>query len=265
MKIGASTICHRDRPLSRELFEEFRQVNIDSLELTDYHPDFDFTDLESFVPLREAMADLSLHLNTLHIHLEIFDDYDLATLDEAQREKTLVAYRQAVDVMEVLGGGILVTHHIQIPEPDDASHDAKRAAFIGNLGTVASYAAPKDVSFAVENTSRGYTREPERLVKLVADVDAANVGIVIDVGHRNMVGDPVEALRIAGHHLITLHLHDNHGEQDEHLLPGRGNIDWDGVVKALDDVAYPGVFMYELDRAEDLADVRANAEQLQRG
>ena len=72
-------------------------------------------------------------------------------------------------------------------------------------------------------------------------------------------------MRIAGHHLITLHLHDNHGEQDEHLLPGRGNIDWDGVVKALDDVAYPGVFMYELDRAEDLADVRANAEQLQRG
>ena len=265
MKIGASTICHRDRPLSRELFQEFRQANIDSLELTDYHPDFDFTDLESFEPLREAIADLSLHLNTLHIHLEIFDDYDLATLVEAQREKTLTAYRQAVDVMEVLGGGILVTHHIQIPEPDDASHDAKRAAFIDNLGAVAAHAAPKDVSFAVENTSRGYTREPERLVKLVGDIDAPNVGIVIDVGHRNMVGDPVEALRIAGPHLITLHLHDNHGEQDEHLLPGRGDIDWDGVVKALDDVAYAGVFMYELDRAEDLADVRANAEQIQKG
>ena len=160
MKLGASTILHRDRPLTRELFEEFRQANIDSLELTDYHPEFDYTDLEAFASLKQAMADLSLHLNSLHIHLEIFDDYDLATLDEARREKTLRAYRQAVDVMAVLGGGILVTHHIQIPEPDDPSHDAKRAAFIGNLGAVASYAAPKDVSFAVENMSRPDTRDP---------------------------------------------------------------------------------------------------------
>ncbi|MBK34750.1 MAG: hypothetical protein CME26_04360 [Gemmatimonadetes bacterium] len=265
MKIGASTIMHRDRPLSRELFQEYQEAGIDSLELTDYHPGFSFTDLDAFASLRQAMTDLSLHLNTLHIHLEIFDDYDLATLDDALREKSLTAYRQAVDVMEALGGGILVTHHIQIPEPEDGSHDAKRQAYIDNLGAVASYAAPKDVSFAVENTSRGYTREPERLAKLVADIDASNVGIVIDVGHRNMVGDPVEALRIAGPHLITLHLHDNHGEQDEHLLPGRGDIDWDGVVKALEDSAYSGVFMYELSRPEDLVEVRGNAEQIRGG
>ena len=149
MKIGASTIMHRDRPLSRELFQEYQEAGIDSLELTDYHPGFFFTDLDAFASLRQAMTDLSLHLNTLHIHLEIFDDYDLATLDDALREKSLTAYRQAVDVMEALGGGILVTHHIQIPEPEDGSHDAKRQAYIDNLGAVASYAAPKDVSFAV--------------------------------------------------------------------------------------------------------------------
>ncbi len=264
MKIGASTILYRDRPLTRELFQEFQKAGIDSLELTDYHPDFSYRDLDELASLRLAMADLSLHLNTLHIHLEIFDDYDLATLDAAQRDKTLTAYRQAVDAMEVLGGGILVTHHIQIPEPDGVSHAAKRASFIDNLRTVAAYAAPKEVSFAVENTSGGYTREPTRLVQLITDIDAPNVGIVIDTGHRNMVGDPVEALRIAGPHLITLHLHDNHGKQDEHLLPGRGNIDWNGVVEALDEIAYPGVFLYELDRSEDLPDIRENAEQLQK-
>ena len=95
MKIGASTILYRDRPLTKELFQEFQQAGIDSLELTDYHPDFSFTNLQAVADLRDAITDLSLHLNTLHIHLEIFDDYDLATLDEAQREKTLVAYRQA--------------------------------------------------------------------------------------------------------------------------------------------------------------------------
>ena len=94
------------------------------------------------------------------------------------------------------------------------------------------------------------------------DLNAPNVGVVIDTGHRNIGGDPAEALRTIGGHLITLHLHDNHGERDEHLLPGRGNVDWTGVVGALDEIEYPGVFMYELSRPEDLAQIRSNAEAL---
>ena len=177
MKIGASTILHRDRPLNWKLFHEFQQAGIESLELTDYHPEFSYTDLEAFTALHLAMRDLSLHLNSLHIHLEIFDDYDLATLDAAQQEKTVIAYRQAVDAMETLGGGILVTHHIQIPEPDEPLHAEKRQAFLNNLRTVAEYAAPRAVSFAVENVPRGYTRKPTRLVELMADLGAPNVGV----------------------------------------------------------------------------------------
>ena len=263
MKIGASTILYRDRPLNWTLFDEFKQAGIESLELTDYHPEFSYTDDAGFMALELAMRDLSLHLNSLHIHLEQFDsDFDLATLDTAQQEKTLTAYQQAVDVMEILEGGILVTHHIQIPEPDAPRHEEKRSVFLANLRTVAQYAAPKDVSFALENTPHGYTREPTRLVQLIADVDEPNVGICIDVGHRNIVGDPVEALRISGKYLITLHLHDNHGEQDEHLPPERGNIDWNGVVETLGEIDYQGVFMHELSRSEDLATIRPNAERM---
>ena len=83
-------------------------------------------------------------------------------------------------------------------------------------------------------------------------------GICIDTGHRNLCGDPVDALRIAGSHLITLHIQDNHGEQDEHLLPDLGQIDWTGVSQALKDIDYQGVFMYELIRPEDLAAVYPN-------
>ena len=108
--------------------------------------------------------------------------------DAAQRDKTLIAYRQAVDVMEVLGGGILVTHHIQIPEPDEPLHSEKRTAFLNNLRTVAEYAAPREVSFAIENVPRGYTREPARLVELMTDLGAPNVGVVIDTGHRKYWG-----------------------------------------------------------------------------
>jgi sugar phosphate isomerase/epimerase len=32
---------------------------------------------------------------------------------------------------------------------------------------------------------------------------------------------------------ITAHLHDNHGEKDEHLLPFSGTIDWKKLLKVM--------------------------------
>ncbi len=29
--------------------------------------------------------------------------------------------------------------------------------------------------------------------------------------------------------VVTTHIHDNHGEKDEHLLPYEGNIDWEAA------------------------------------
>ena len=77
------------------------------------------------------------------------------------------------------------------------------------------------------------------------DLWATNEGICIDTEHRNLCGVPVNALRIAGSHLITLHIQDNHGEQDEHLLPDLGQINSPGVSQVLKDIDYQGVFMYE--------------------
>jgi sugar phosphate isomerase/epimerase len=33
--------------------------------------------------------------------------------------------------------------------------------------------------------------------------------------------------------IVTAHIHDNHGEKDEHLLPHEGTIDWDAALGAL--------------------------------
>ena len=261
MKLGLSTLLFRDRPLNGDLLRDLQEAGVESVELTDYHPGFSFADVGFFADFGATLKALELHLNSLHIHLEKFDsEFDLAS--RVHQEKTQAAYRDAVDVMEALGGGILVTHDIRIPEPEDEAYGEKRGAFLDNLGTVANYAEPRGVRFAIENTSRGYTREPGRLVGLMHDLGAPNVGVVIDTGHRNLVGDPVEALQAMARHLITLHIHDNHGEQDEHLLPGLGDIAWEEVVQALRDGGYNGVFMYELNRLEDLGEVCENFKRL---
>ena len=265
MRLGASTIPFKQKPLTSEVLETFRKASVESLELCDYHPNFAYEDVDFRAFLRRALHEMGFHLNSIHIHMKHRDPAsDLANLDLTQRDKAVADHKQAVDLAAELGGCILVTHDIAIPEPDEKEGPEKLAAFVQNMGEVAEYAAAAGVRLALENMGRGgYTCEPERLLKLIENLGAPNVGVVIDVGHRNLAGDPVAALRTVGEHLITLHLHDNHGEQDEHLLPGRGNIAWHEVNQALGDIGYDGVFMYEISRTEDVRGLAENAAWIQ--
>ena len=146
-------------------------------------------------------------------------------------------------------------------------------SFVRNWKALAQYATSKGVSVALENTPARHFRRSRRpmlvrsafpfeLKELVRQVGELNVGIVLDTGHRNLIGDVAAAVRLFADDLISLHIHDNGGGSDEHLLPGRGVIDWNECVQALRDVKYGGVFMYELQRPEDLAEIRGNFETL---
>jgi sugar phosphate isomerase/epimerase len=46
--------------------------------------------------------------------------------------------------------------------------------------------------------------------------------------------------------VATTHIHDNHGEKDEHLLPYEGTIDWDAALAAIATAPQPVVFVLEL-------------------
>lgn len=75
--------------------------------------------------------------------------------------------------------------------------------------------------------------------------------ICVDTGHTHeaesfWVPPPEEMIRILGSDISLLHLHDNSGHWDDHLLPGLGNINWPAVFDALDEVGYSGVYNFEL-------------------
>ncbi|MBV7339085.1 sugar phosphate isomerase/epimerase [Chloroflexi bacterium TSY] len=240
-----------------------KESGIDILELTDYHPKFDYTNHTAFRTLRQTLDDLALQVYTLHAHLMYLDPIcDPTASTPEQRQHLLARYRQAIDAFKLIGGGIMVTHDIALPDVGDPEHEWKRAALVNNLQSIARYAADHNVRIAVENLTSGYFSDPANLLTLVEEIDLINLGICIDTGHRNLHGDPTEALRMAGDYLFTVHIHDNHGTKDEHLLPTRGTIDWPGVLNALAAIDYPGVFMYELSRPDDIGQVTVNFEQL---
>ena len=54
----------------------------------------------------------------------------------------------------------------------------------------------------------------------------------MDVGHALLMGDVVDAIETCSGHLVTTHLHDNRGKSDDHLVPGKGVIDWAAALMA---------------------------------
>jgi len=73
-------------------------------------------------------------------------------------------------------------------------------------------------------------------------VDLPNVGVMGDTFHMNIDEASIpDALRLAGKHLIHVHLADSN-----RAAPGKGHIDFVPILKALKDIDYAGFLTFEL-------------------
>ena len=54
-------------------------------------------------------------------------------------------------------------------------------------------------------------------------------------------------MKVLGHRLVTLHIHDNTGTYDDHQIPyyGYGTYDWVGFMQTLKEMDYKGDFVLE--------------------
>ena len=75
-----------------------------------------------------------------------------------------------------------------------------------------------------------YERGPEELAPLLKALAGEGVGFCLDPGHAKTFGHAsvIHWLEVLHEHLSEMHLHDNHGRGDEHLIIGQGTIDFSG-------------------------------------
>lgn len=129
---------------------------------------------------------------------------------------------------------------------DGATVEELRDAQADAIAVLTKHVASTDLVICLENT--GVSQQVEHLLALVNAVGGDNLAICLDTGHLNMHdGNQGEFIRAAGHHLKALHIADNDGSGDQHLLPfGRGRVDWANVMSALDEIGYTGHFNFEV-------------------
>jgi len=95
------------------------------------------------------------------------------------------------------------------------------------------------VNVAMENQ-----RTPEQMAlaaRLLEEIDSPRFGFCFDSGHHNAREKPdIDMPARFGHRLMALHLHDNDGTDDQHLLPFDGTTDWPAQMRKIAATGYKG-------------------------
>lgn len=86
-----------------------------------------------------------------------------------------------------------------------------------------------------------YTAHYQELIDYVDSYNDPMVQICWDFGHANVTGfDQCTALRKVGSRLKCVHIDDNFGNRDHHLLPFTGQIDWYKIMPVMAEIGYEG-------------------------
>ena len=98
-------------------------------------------------------------------------------------------------------------------------------------------------------------------LRMIHEIQSERVGICLDTGHAALNGEdlpqvvralkgvpPMSANSLIDIGGVPLHIHidDNNGDSDAHMIPGEGSIDYGPLVRALGEMGYQGFVSAEL-------------------
>lgn len=184
--------------------------------------------------------------------IEIFQVHGPWPTDDTTEESRTQVWdcmHRAVYGCSILGAKYLVIHP-QMPfgwgKEDDA--DFSEELTIALLRDLIPDCEKYGVIVCLENMPMTAHRisPMKNIAEAVAKIGSPSIGICLDTGHSNVFGDDLgETVRISAPWLKVLHVHDNDGRSDQHLLPWLGTADWDAFARALAEVGYDGSISFE--------------------
>jgi sugar phosphate isomerase/epimerase len=252
-RFGVSTHLFHDLKLDREHLVEIAAHGFECVELFATRSHFDYHDSVAVRTLAEWLEDTRLVLNSMHAPIttsirneEFGEKFSIATSDATERQRAIAETEAALAVAQTIPYRHLVLHLGWPESSKPAANDNSREAARRSLESLAETAEKVGVKLAIEVIPNNLS-SAEALVALIEnDLEGADVGICMDVGHAFMMGDLGDAIEMCAEHLVTTHLHDNKRKSDDHLAPGEGSIDWPAALMALQKIGYEGAWMFEV-------------------
>lgn len=252
------------KPLNEALFAAYVAAGIEKMEISP--PMGEYATLP-YEELALWAKQYGVELWSFHLPFMPFSELDISLPSLAE---TTVAYlRRLIDKGAAIGIKKFILHPSGEPIAEE-ERPMRMACAKESLATLAEVAKSYGAVIAVENLPRTClgrnVTDMEELLSAHEDLR-----MVFDTNHL-LGGDPMEMIRRMGDKIVTLHVSDYDFVNERHWLPGEGKLDWQEILRALEEIGYAGPWLYEIgfacpnsilrDRSLTCEDFVANAKAL---
>jgi sugar phosphate isomerase/epimerase len=268
-----STYRYINQPLTPVLLAEISQAGIATVEIFCAPQHFSYREPQAVRELADTLGEYRLELHALHspterdlspgresgVPISISDPERIRRLDAVDEVK------RALEVAERIPCRYLIQH---MGHGRQSADPRKLDAAFSSLEQLSIFAKARGVTIALENTP-DELGAPSSLQHFIADTHLHDLKLCFDTGHAHIEDGVEPGIDAVRERVVTAHIHDNHGEKDEHLLPYEGTIDWDAALAALANAPQPVALVLELKEQPGgkptLDQIRATFDKLEKG
>ena len=176
--------------------------------------------------------------------------YDLSSTYDAVRNAWIKQGKIDIKMASELGIKLL-NFHFQVPSyillKNQGSRDIILNNYIKSFKDLVKFAESKNITLMLENGEEKF-----EYYKYVLD-NVPELKVHFDVGHAFISGGIKTIKKFIsyfGDRITHIHIHDNHGKQDEHLALKKGKINWKKVVHMLKKSNYDKTITFEVFKSE---------------
>jgi L-ribulose-5-phosphate 3-epimerase len=187
-----------------------------------------------------------LGLGVCSIHTPFAKNLDISSPNMNKTRTTIDCYKRCIDAAQQLGARVVIFHPTAYMQFDDL--DARKNVIIENVNRLLEFSCDTEVSLAIENE---HLIPANDILQFSLDsISDARYGFCYDTSHDNLTQRPLRIFRRYAHRLLTTHIADNRGEQDDHMLPYEGCFPWPGFCRIFSRIGFKGIPLLEVEMRE---------------
>ena len=232
------------------LLDAMLRAGAQGVELFAARHHFDYSDRQQVREIANWFKSNPVEFNSLH--QPIYSDtqwsrnvghaVNLIDVEKSRRIDAMDEVKRAIEVAEMIPIRSVAIH---LGNRGDQWNTRALENSLSAIEHLKAFAHPLGVKLHVENIENEVT-EPEHLLEILRVGHFDTVGVCLDLGHAHISPGIEEAFALLKDRIREVHLHDNHGQKDEHLWPGSGTMDWTKIMLLLGDLKQPPVGVLEI-------------------
>ncbi len=240
MKHALSSHVIANHRLTTAWLDRLCQSGIPAVEIFAARQHLDYRNRAQVAELGHWFRDSELTFHSLHAPMYTDDVWGrtgpnsvitFLETSKPKRQASVDEIKRAIEIAEVAPFRYLIQHlGVGGEEFDERKIDAAFTA----LEELSLFARHRGVEILLENIPNGFS-SAERLLWFL-ETTHLDLNFCFDVGHAHLGEGVAKAFDLMRGRIRSTHLHDNDGQQDEHIFPlagAGGTVDWRETMRLL--------------------------------